>query len=306
MTVNAEPSPLTPASQIPAALGPLANSNAANELEAAFQDIFLAVFERMLRPSIVAIETQAVAHRANTGVIRQAITADGLAMERHDAEEAHIRQLYRAWRARNPRRGLHFITQYLQLLWPEEWEVTQLWHAPDQPYPQGVSLIAQDGYYLTSRILVAVAVDDPTGVALLKLKSSFRSVLAARIVIMLALLRRIDSTESPLTMASVFSASQVWGAAYAYQAAKTLGVISGTVSFESIGIPNVRVDVLRNGVSVQTAQTSEYGDFVTQGIPAGSYTLQFNLEDSSVTPPEPIDVFIHPGESVCIAAQAGT
>lgn len=187
-----EPLPLTPASEIPAALGPLAHSHTATDLEGVAQSIFMAVFEEMVRPRITAIETQAIAHRASAVVVRQAITADGLAMERPDAEEAHIRQLYRSWRARNPRRGLSFLTQYLQLLWPGRWECGQLWQDPQQPYPTGVARQQRPGYWLTSRVLVAVDLDDPSGAALGKMRGSLRSVLAARLVILMALLRKFD------------------------------------------------------------------------------------------------------------------
>jgi hypothetical protein len=219
--------PLTPAPHIPASLGPLANSYTNNELEEAAQAIFMQVFEALLRPRITAIETQAVAHRASLAVVRQAVTADGLAMERPDAEEAHIRQLYRAWKARNPRRGLHFLVQYLQLLWPGKWEAHQLWCAPDQPYPEAVSRMQRDGYFLTSRVMVAVEVDDPTGAELLKLRGSFRTVLAARLVILMALLRRFENKKSsghPLRVCAGFHPLQTLGVKGVYLAMKRKAV----------------------------------------------------------------------------------
>ncbi|MGL5225021.1 MAG: hypothetical protein ACRC8Q_06830, partial [Aeromonas sp.] len=52
-----------------------------------------------------------------------------------EREEAATRYLYRAWRSGDiQKRGLHFIRTYLQLLFPEQSEVRQMWHVKDQPY----------------------------------------------------------------------------------------------------------------------------------------------------------------------------
>lgn len=182
--------PLTPASEIPPNLGPL--NYAGSEIEEVLRLMFLDLFNEMVRPKLDELNTIGIPHRAPLPVVQQAIKLDGLALERPDADEAYIRQLYKSWRARNPRRGLSFITHYLQMLWPGLWQCKQLWQDPALPYPTGTVSQERPGYFLTSRVLVVVNLDDPSGAELEKMRGSLRSVLAARLVILVGLLRKFD------------------------------------------------------------------------------------------------------------------
>ncbi|NDY89735.1 hypothetical protein [Ideonella livida] len=184
-------------------------SHAADAREEALKAIFSEVFSAMIRPSLTAVESQAIPHRAHMSVLRQAITADGLAFDRPGAEEAYTRQLYRQWKARNPRRGLHMLTQYLQMLWPDMWECAQLWHDAAKAYPSGLALTPAAGRWLTSRVLVQINGDDASGADLLQTRGSLRSLLAARFLLLVALLRK---AEREVGIATLYRAVDVYSA----------------------------------------------------------------------------------------------
>jgi hypothetical protein len=126
-------------------------------------------------------------HRGDFETVERFVKADGLALERQPALVPYMRELFRGWRARNPKRGLHFLRFYLQLLWPGQWTLVQLWQRPGLQYPFGASETFSEGSFLTSRVrLNLVLVGDNNGTELGRLAGSFRSVLPARIVLEVA------------------------------------------------------------------------------------------------------------------------
>lgn len=198
---------LTPPTVIPPALDPLANSHAADDYEAQLYEIFMEVFEAMVRPTFARVNLYGMPHRADFETIERFVKADGLAMERANAEP-FMAELFRAWRARNPRRGLHFLRYYLQLLFPNRWTVTQLWQDPGQPYPMGGDDGQAAGRFLTSRVRVMLnGVDDPGSLGLLA--SSFLSVVPARIVLELLVRTDFEATMR-IACAAVASETQLF------------------------------------------------------------------------------------------------
>lgn len=188
------PTNLTPPPSLPLALQPLAESHEANALEAEFKAAVMEVFETMIRPRLTAVNTYGIAHRADFEVIERFVKADGLVMERANAEP-FLAALYRAWRARNPRRGTHFLRHYLQLLYPNAWTVTQLWQPVGQVYPNGADGVEGPGKFLTSRLRVTVNTPDPSE-DLPKLVGSFRAVIPARFVLEVS----ISAQSDPVTL----------------------------------------------------------------------------------------------------------
>lgn len=174
--------------QPPAGLGPLLRSHEADQVEADFKAAVIEVFERVLRPAVARINTYGMPHRGDMTVLERFVKAEGLALERRASLEPFMRELYRAWRARNPRRGLHFLRYYLRLLYPDSvWTLRQLWHDPNLPYPQGASDTPRPGYYLTSRVRLFLELEgDASGAELARLVGVFRAVLPARLVLEVA------------------------------------------------------------------------------------------------------------------------
>lgn len=169
---------------IPPALGPLANSHEADQVEADLKAAIRQVFEGMLRPKITQINTYGMAHLGAFETLERAVKADGLAMDRRPAGEVFMRELYRAWRARNPRRGTAFLRYYLRMLYPGTATVDQLWMNPAGTYPIGASPTPGSGWFLTSRVRVALSGAASLSEAdVIRIRSVALSVLPARLVL---------------------------------------------------------------------------------------------------------------------------
>ncbi len=130
-----------------------------------------------------------------------------------------MRYLFKAWRARNPKRGFHFLRTYLQLLWPDGWGVAQLWQLKNKPYPEGlVSLLdspeitdPRKDHYLTSRVNIDVFADNETGVGLASVGRALRSVLGAKFIVLVRLLRAIRTDFGMVNTAQAAVATQANG-----------------------------------------------------------------------------------------------
>lgn len=172
--------PLTPPSEFPPALQPLVASHEADDYEAELKAAFIEVFEAMIRPAERRVNAYGAPHLGAFATIERAVKAEGLAMERTN-REPYMAELYRAWRSHNPKRGTAFLRHYLQLLWPGQWTMAQLWQDPARPYPSGTSETERPGWFLTSRIRVNLDVADVSDLG--RLVGSFRAVLPARCVL---------------------------------------------------------------------------------------------------------------------------
>lgn len=147
-----------PDTQLPR-LVPLENSFAADEVEAELKAIFLAQFDALLAAPLFDVNMLGAPHLGSFELVRRAVNADGLVLLQGDREEAATRHLYRAWKSGDGQgRGLHFLRTYLQLLYPNQCEVEQLWQEKATAYPtslrSNLSAGEQDDYFLTSRIRV--------------------------------------------------------------------------------------------------------------------------------------------------------
>ncbi|WP_043345122.1 phage tail protein [Cupriavidus basilensis] len=181
-------------------LGPLQNSWEANEVEAELKQVFLDLFATYLRGDERDLNVYGTAHLGSLDLLARSIKRDGLAVFGDDTNA--VRYLYRAWHARNPKRGLTFLRTYLQLLWPDGWRVEQMWQDKSQSYP--TKLVARgelganphDTHYLTSRITVSIDDDNETGVSIPRVLPALRSVMAARFVLDIEVLKRAGNTIS--------------------------------------------------------------------------------------------------------------
>lgn len=189
---------LTPPVAIPPKLEPLARSHEADDIETDLKAIFVEVFESMLRAAERRINTYGIPHRGTFQTVERFTKAAGLAMERRTAREVYMAELFRAWLARNPRRGTKFLRHYLQLLWPNQWTLVQLWQDPGQTYPTGAGG-ESPGRFLTSRLSLSLEIDDQG--ELNNMLGSFRAALPAKFVLTASLRR---SFTSDLRLAAVF------------------------------------------------------------------------------------------------------
>lgn len=185
----------------PPDLYPLRASYDADAVEADLKQIFIDLFDDTLRVPERDINVFGMAHLGSFSLIERVVTQEGLALYRK-ADEYAMRYLYRAWRARNPKRGLHFLRTYLQLLWPEGNRADQLWQRKSLPYPTGLlqrELIPDtdphERFILTSRI--GVEIDEPgeQGAGLLRVLPALRSVVAARFILVISIARSLANAD---------------------------------------------------------------------------------------------------------------
>jgi hypothetical protein len=105
-------------------------------------------------------------------------------MDRRTSGQAFMRELFRAWVARNPRRGTMFVRYYLSMLYPGAHTVAQLWHKPGRPYPDAATPTFSSGMFLTSRLRVTINAAAGLSVTeLYRVRSILLAILPARMVL---------------------------------------------------------------------------------------------------------------------------
>lgn len=165
-------------------LAPLIASHEGTDIEADVKAAFVAVFGRTIADTITRINTYGIPHRADFETLERFVKANGLVMARRSDRTEFMREIFRGWLARNPRRGLMFLRWYLRLLYPGTATVNQLWFNPANPYPVGCSAIESAGWMLTSRVRVTLsALAGASTAELAQLRILFMSVLPARMVL---------------------------------------------------------------------------------------------------------------------------
>lgn len=183
----------------PVGLGPLKRSWDATDVEADLKQVFIDLYYDFMRAGERELNVYGSPHLGSFDMIERFVKEDGLSLIRKDDEDA-MRYLFRAWKARNPKRGLHFLRTYLQLLWPNAWSVDQMWQRKGYPYPTNLApssgLPADPSYthYLTSRVVVSVEDPDESGANLAGIAPAIRGVLGAKFVLFLSMLRRFANT----------------------------------------------------------------------------------------------------------------
>jgi len=203
-------------------LAPLAHSYAENAVEIDLKRLFLDLFHTHLAADTFDANVLGAAHLGSFDLVRRAVNTDGLVLMQGDREEAATRYLYRAWKSGNGQgRGLHFLRTYLQMLFPNQCEVEQLWQDKNHAYPTALHTLQPSfawwlhqvgepglkldgswglgrriaganesrkdrrtdtsGMFLTSRILISLGFDVDTQ-SVAKLIHIIRNVIPARLV----------------------------------------------------------------------------------------------------------------------------
>lgn len=179
---------------------PLRYSHAASEVEAELKDLFIKVYAASLAATADDIAVYGAPHLGSFQLVERNIDQDGLAVLRETSED-RIRYLFKAWRHRNPERGLHFLRLYLLALFGDTASLGQLWQRKDSAYPADLRTEGEiatlgeslNDYFLTSR----VRVDLDGSILQTKLLSSLKSAVAARILLNVRVGRAVTSTVGP-------------------------------------------------------------------------------------------------------------
>lgn len=146
-------------------LEPLRRSFEYDQLESELKEAFFAVFEKMIRPAERQLNLYGMPHLGDDVLIERALKDAGMAIVRRNSVRSGF--LLKAAKSRNPRRGMLFLAQYLQSVWPNVWKIEQLWHpvalAADYPahaVPAGVVDLGGD-------VTAELDANSPDGVAAL-------------------------------------------------------------------------------------------------------------------------------------------
>lgn len=171
----------------PPTLRPLSNSHEYDGLEADVKRLAIDLITRM-RSAERDVNVSGAPHLGSFTLVERRVKADGLALYRRGDEPA-MRYLYRAWVGRNPKRGLHFLRAYLQLLWPNSWSCEQLWQAKNLTYPNGLAKESELGanpeitHFITNRVEVRLTDPSITPNQLLQVLRPLRSTLGAKFLL---------------------------------------------------------------------------------------------------------------------------
>jgi hypothetical protein len=190
---------------IPHQLTPLAESHECSDYERDLKQMFMVLFETMLRIKFNQINTYGISHVADFDVIERFTKHEGIAAFRVNGKEENIRALFRGWKSQNPRRGTAFLKFYLQLFFPNQWSVEQLYQNALAVYPNDLSPVKRPNDFKTSRVLVKIAAKSANdAMVLTMIMPSLRSVIPARLV---ALIRLLNEFEQTLFVSNTFLSS---------------------------------------------------------------------------------------------------
>lgn len=185
---------------VPPDLEPLRRSAEADRVEADLKQLVIDIFNSDFRELERQLNVYGMPHLGSFELIERIVSGDGLRLYRREDVEA-MRYLFKAWRARNPRRGMVFLKTYLQLLWPNEWTCVQLWHRKDATYPTALVRpedIAdpnpETNHWLTSRVTARISSLDESGAGISRVADSLRASAAARLLLVLELMRLFSNT----------------------------------------------------------------------------------------------------------------
>lgn len=195
-------------------LAPLKKSWEWNAFEHDVKEVFIDLFEEYLRKQEREANVYGMPHLGSFELVSRHVERDGLSLLNNEDEPA-MRYLFKAWKSRNPKRGLHFLRTYLQLLWPDSWEVDQQWQDKNEPYPTALSPVryiptatnddASDTHYLTCRIVAAIQFKG-TPEEYAKITPALRSSLGAEFLFEL---RTLVKFNNPFGLSNTFASQRV-------------------------------------------------------------------------------------------------
>lgn len=156
-------------------IAPLQAIPNANDTEAAYQAILNVLFAGdsvlgiggELKAGVNDLIDYGCPVIGSKAVIERFSKQDGLvAMRQSSTSDALMRVLFTTWQAHGSKRGLNFLEFALQVLFPDQWTITRLFHSVQyaQYYPAFLSEVDDSTTFPTSRIRVELdaAVDIAT------------------------------------------------------------------------------------------------------------------------------------------------
>ena len=129
-----------------------------SSIENELKQLFIALFETHLRTKFRRIDHFGYPHlldEADFEAVQRFIKLEGLSLlNRETDNQPYMREVFRAWRGQHSRRGLGFLAFYLQMLWPNTWQIIQKNHfiSSEGNYPFNLTVDETTNTFLTSRV----------------------------------------------------------------------------------------------------------------------------------------------------------
>tara|TARA_B100000530_G_scaffold309310_1_gene234990 strand:- start:10317 stop:10946 length:630 start_codon:yes stop_codon:yes gene_type:complete len=142
-------------------LSPILHSSAANELERAMAGVFVATIQDQMIDQLNDIYNYGAPWQGGRTVVERFTKLNGLAVLRRDDDglsDKLMSIIYANWEAMASERGLGFLQFVLDMLYPNQNEIKQLWHskALASSYPNHVREKGGAGLFLTSRVRIKI------------------------------------------------------------------------------------------------------------------------------------------------------
>lgn len=176
------------------------DDNASFSVEAQLKQLFIALFEQLLRTKFRRIDHYGYPHLLDEDdfeTVQRFVKLDGLSLlNREINNQPYMLEVFRAWRGQHQRRGLGFLEFYLQMLWPNAWTITQWFHSVPNASNYPLNLSVNDGgdKFLTSRVSVSIDPDQLTDQSeVLKMVPTLKRVVPARMVLNVAVGMEVES-----------------------------------------------------------------------------------------------------------------
>jgi len=141
-------------------------SHKANELDEAIAGVFTKLIEEYELEGLVDMNSYGAPWLESSPVVIERFSKlNGLVILRQDAEGLStdiMAMILSAWQGMASGRGLEFLQFVLNMLFPGSNRVLRLWHSKElaNSYPVAVSEKEMPGSFLTSRVRIALTLDD--------------------------------------------------------------------------------------------------------------------------------------------------
>lgn len=141
-------------------------SHKANELDEAIAGVFVKLIEEYELKSLVDMNSYGTPWLQSCPVVVERFSKlNGLVVLRQDADRLStdiMTTILSSWQAMASGRGLAFLQFVLDMLFPGNNRVLRLWHSKElaNSYPMAVSEKEMPGSFLTSRVRIALTLDD--------------------------------------------------------------------------------------------------------------------------------------------------
>lgn len=144
---------------------PLKQSHAFDAYEDELRRLFITLYQTMLAERASDVNCYAAPHLGGEKLLRQYLVSENMSnFNMQQVGNDKVKYLLKAWRYRNPKRGTHFLSLFIRMIWGNDFEILPLYQRKNAPYPTEVKTEEEvrenkenlNDYFLTSRLRVTL------------------------------------------------------------------------------------------------------------------------------------------------------